>query len=157
MLSLKKMKHLSNSEIKEINRKIRELYGIDGAIGKKDKAIIEEGIIIINSKKIFFADTAVPTLRNVLDNKELYDNMKKVTVDMGAVKFVTSGADIMRPGIVAFDDNISKDSIVLIIDEKHKKPLAVGKMLIPCEEAKNLTTGKIIKNMHYIGDKVWNN
>ena len=35
-----------------------------------------------------------------------YKNLKKIAVDMGAVKFVVSGADIMRPGIVEIEEGI---------------------------------------------------
>ena len=45
-----------------------------------------------------------------------------------------------------------KDSYVVIVDEKNKKPLSVGKMLFTGEEVSLMKTGKVIKNIHWIGD-----
>ncbi|MCJ2533922.1 MAG: RNA-binding protein, partial [Candidatus Thermoplasmatota archaeon] len=53
-----------------------------------------------------------------------------VIVDMGAVGFVTKGADVMAPGIVDADECIQEHDYVWVCDEKHKKPLAVGIALI---------------------------
>ena len=62
----------------------------------------------------------------------------------------------MRPGIVSFDDGILKDEIVLVVDVNHKKPLAVGRMMFSGDEAKAMASGKIVKNVHWVGDKIWN-
>ncbi len=74
---------------------------------------------------------------------------------MGAVKFVTSGADIMRPGIVHIDEGITKDDAVAIVDQTHKKPLAVGIALHSSEEMQKVSSGKVVKNIHYVGDWIW--
>lgn len=79
-----------------------------------------------------------------------------VTVDQGAVKFVTSGADIMRPGIVEFDKDIKKGDLVIVNEERHKKALAIGVSLWDGEEFIKNSTGKCIKNIHYVGDNIWN-
>ena len=79
-----------------------------------------------------------------------------VEVDMGAVGFVTKGADIMAPGIVDADINIEKNDIVWIRDETHHKPLAIGKALVNGEDMKNSEKGKAIANLHYVGDPLWN-
>ena len=75
---------------------------------------------------------------------------------MGAVKFVVSGADIMRPGITDIDEDIHEGEIIVIIDENNKKPLAVGKALLSATEMKeqekgNLQTSKIIIKMDDFG------
>jgi PUA domain protein len=79
-----------------------------------------------------------------------------VVIDMGAVSFVSKGADIMTPGIIDADINIQKSDYVWICDQKHRKPLAVGMALMTGEEMKSKNTGKAIKNIHYVGDKLWN-
>ena len=81
--------------------------------------------------------------------------LKKITVDMGAVKFVVNGADIMRPGIVEIEEGILKDEFVAVIDKNNQKPLAVGIALFSSEEMKSMTSGKVIKNIHYVGDELW--
>lgn len=155
-------KHLSNSEVKEINLQLNNLYKLENFIEKRDVVILEEDILKINNKAAFFyykindmSKIIVPTLKYILENKILYDKIKKVTVDMGAVKFVVSGADIMRPGIVYFDEGIMKDEIVLVVDVTHKKPLALGRMIFSGDDSKVMASGKIVKNVHWVGDKVW--
>jgi PUA domain protein len=80
---------------------------------------------------------------------------KFVVVDMGAVKFVTSGADVMAPGIVDADVSIDEDDQVWICDEKHHKPLAVGIALMNGMQMKNEKQGKAVRVIHYIGDRLW--
>ena len=74
---------------------------------------------------------------------------------MGAVPFLVKGADAMRPGIVEIEAGINKDDVVAIIDQNHKKPLAVGIALFNTAEMRSLASGKVIKNIHYVGDEIW--
>lgn len=75
---------------------------------------------------------------------------------MGAVKFVTNGADIMSPGIVEADDDIDVGNIVVIEDMNNHKPLAIGESLISGAEMVESSKGKAIKSIHYVGDEIWN-
>jgi len=138
---------------KNISKEV-ESYGIE--ISKKDQAELVEDqykIILINKKPSFFyyQEQPVPTLKLLQENNVL----KKITVDMGAVKFVVNGADIMRPGIVEIEAGIAKDEFVAVIDKNNQKPLAVGIALFSSEEMKKMTSGKVIKNIHYVGDELW--
>ena len=74
---------------------------------------------------------------------------------MGAVRFVVNGADIMRPGIVEIQAGIEKDDFVAVVDKNNKKPLAVGIALYSSEEMRVMASGKVIKNIHYVGDELW--
>ncbi|MCA1813905.1 MAG: RNA-binding protein [Halobacteriales archaeon] len=77
-----------------------------------------------------------------------------VTVDMGAVKFVNNGADIMGPGIVEADVALQPGDLLWVRDERNKRPLAVGQALVPgTEMAKQ--PGKKVKNLHRVGDPLW--
>jgi len=150
-------KQLSKSEIKKINKELKEQYNLDDFFSKKEKIEIENNehkIIKKNGEICFFyyKNRIIPALKTILENNFL----KKITVDMGAVKFVISGADIMRPGIISINDNIKENEIIAIVDEKHNKPLAIGIALLNSEEMREQTQGKSIKNIHYIGDKLWN-
>ena len=95
----------------------------------------------------------IPTLKLILENPTL---LKRITVDKGAVKFVINGADIMRPGIINIEDNIAEGEYITIIEETHSKPLAIGKALFNTEEMRAKSSGKVIDNLHYIGDTIWN-
>ena len=139
---------------KELNKEL-ETYKVE--ITKKDQVeLIEEqkyNIILINKKSAFFyyQNKTVPTLKYLQENNIL----KKITVDMGAVKFVINGADIMRPGIVEIEEGIAQNEFVSVIDKNNKKPLAVGIALFSSEEMKAMASGKVIKNIHFIGDELW--
>ena len=77
-----------------------------------------------------------------------------VQVDMGAVKFMCNGANLMRPGIKKFSE-FSKDDIVCIVEESQNKFLAVGKSEVDSSELENMNKGEVLKNLHYISDKAW--
>jgi len=102
---------------------------------------------------MFIDDTPFPTLKGALktDIKSKY-----VVVDMGAVKFVAKGADVMSPGIVEAAPQIQEGDIVVIIEETHRKPLCIGRALISGDEMVKNQQGKAVKTLHYVGDKIWN-
>ena len=77
-----------------------------------------------------------------------------VQVDMGAVKFMCNGANLMRPGIKKFSE-FSKDDIVCIVEESQNKFLAVGKSEVDSSELENMERGEVLKNLHYLSDKSW--
>jgi PUA domain protein len=79
-----------------------------------------------------------------------------VTVDMGAVGFISNGADVMAPGVVDADKNILKNDQVWVRDEKHGKPLAVGIALMKGEEMIAGRQGKAVQVIHFVGDRLWN-
>jgi len=80
----------------------------------------------------------------------------KVVVDMGAVPHVCNGADVMAPGIVRFEGEFREGDFVLVVDEKYGKPIAVGETLYNVGEAKKVKHGIVVRNIHYVGDKIWN-
>lgn len=80
---------------------------------------------------------------------------RHVTIDMGAVKFVYNGADVMAPGIVDADVSIVEDDIVWIRDEKNHQPLAVGLSLMSGPEMVEHRSGKAVQSLHYVGDAIW--
>jgi len=79
-----------------------------------------------------------------------------VVVDMGAVKFVTSGADVMAPGIVYADEKINEKDLVWICDETHRKPLAVGVAVMSGDKMISEKSGKSVTVIHHVGDSLWN-
>lgn len=89
-----------------------------------------------------------------LGDLSLLDRFPSVTVDMGAVRFVCNGAKVTRPGITAFD-NFKEGNIVVIKDEVHSKPLAVGIALIDSDKAMQEQKGYVIQTLHYVSDKIW--
>jgi PUA domain protein len=78
---------------------------------------------------------------------------RRVIVDAGAVRFVVNGADIMKPGIVYADPEIVAGDLVVIVEERYKKPLAIGRALMAGLEMKG--EGKAVKSLHHVGDLIW--
>ena len=103
-----------------------------------------------NFKILKLGDEFIPFLSDV----KLLENFPNVIVDMGAVKFMCNGANVMRPGIKNHTV-FSKDEIVCIVEESQHKFLAVGKSLIDSSEMEQMTKGEVLKNLHYISDKYW--
>jgi PUA domain protein len=151
-------KQLNKSDVEPFNQQIQKDYGISDFFSKKDRVVlVEENNLKYLTKDnvpVFFFDGGrlVPTLKFVLQNPV----GKIVVVDMGAVKFVASGADVMRPGIVEFDPSIEQEDVVVVVDQTHKKPLCVAKALMSSNEMSESKTGKALKSLHHVGDAVWN-
>ena len=108
-------------------------------------------IIVGNGIKIVkINDEFVP----FLSETQTLEKFPFVMVDMGAVKFMCKGANVMRPGIKKHSE-FQKNSVVCVIEETHHKFLAVGKSLMSSEDMKTIEKGEVVKNLHYISDKFW--
>ncbi len=116
----------------------------------------------MNGGRIFFINR-VPIFAKsdkklfpTLASGKLLSTLPKVTVDMGAVAYVCNGADIMAPGIVSFEGTFSEEDIVVVSDKRYRKPIAIATAIYNAEDARKLERGKILRNIHYVGDKIWN-
>ncbi|MCS7102632.1 MAG: RNA-binding protein [Candidatus Korarchaeum sp.] len=79
--------------------------------------------------------------------------LPRVVVDLGAVKPVASGADVMGPGVKGVEGEFNEGDLVAVVDEKFKAVIAVGVALRSSAEARE--RGKTIKNIHHAGDLLW--
>ncbi len=93
-----------------------------------------------------------PSLHALLELGEPGDHFVKI--DMGAVKPVASGADVMAPGIVEVGE-VSEGDGVVVIDERHRRPLAVGVALMEGKEMVKRDKGRAVRNVHHVGDAIW--
>ena len=114
--------------------------------------IDEKGILITGKgvTAIKIGDDILPFLGDV----PILGKFPFVIVDMGAIKFICKGANVMRPGITKFSD-FEKGEIVCVIEESQHKFLAVGKAEMPSRQLDKTDRGEVIKNMHYISDIFW--
>jgi len=136
---------------------------IDGALGTKsfgpsDTVDMAEGpdfdVIFVDGKILAFLPGGEPflTVRGLLR----YGASKRfVTVDMGAVKFVYNGADVMGPGVVGSDSSIGEGDLVWVRDEKNQRPLSVGRALVDASVLRRKEKGKAVAAIHHVGDKLW--
>ncbi|MFW5929963.1 MAG: PUA domain-containing protein, partial [Halobacteriota archaeon] len=85
---------------------------------------------------------------------ELQPESGLVTVDAGAVEFVTNGADVMRPGITDVSEDIEEDDLVVVVEENHGKALAVGRALTDADDMLG-DGGRVVETLHHVGDELW--
>lgn len=114
---------------------------------------IEENNSVLMGEN-FVAIKADQHILPLLAEEEVLKLFPSVSVDMGAVKFVCNGANVMRPGIVKMDE-FKKGDIVVVKDSTHEKYLAVGLALTSSQEANTMSKGPVVQNKHYISDKFW--
>jgi len=157
-LKVKSRVQIRKSEKNKLLKELRSTFGdaVDTFADKRFETATADDIpiVMIEGEVVLFkiGDNYFPTVKGVL---QLGLRSNLVTVDAGAVRFVVNGADVMCPGIVSADDNIEPDDPVIIIEETHKKPLAIGTALMPGDQM-NASSGKAVKSVHYVGDKLWN-
>jgi PUA domain protein len=80
---------------------------------------------------------------------------RTIVVDMGAVPFLAKGADVMRPGIVSVTDDVKEGSPAIVVDERHRKALAIVVALMDAPAIRAETRGKMAKVVHHVGDALW--
>jgi PUA-domain protein len=148
-------KNVKNKMLKDLASTFgEEISGLENKT--LEKITLEEySIILVDGKPLLLEIEGhlFPTVRGAL---EMGLQKRVVTVDKGAVRFVSNGADIMAPGIVAADPEIKEGDLVIIVEETHKKALAIGKALMGGQEMVEATSGKAIKSITHVGDKLWN-
>ena len=136
---------------------LTDVFGVE-VFSEKDAVDIAEStdfdLIFVNNDilGIIYEDKPFLTVRGILKYKP---EKRAVTVDMGAVPYVTNGADVMGPGIVDADQSVSEGDLVWIRDIKNKVPLAVGVALRDGAGLSAKEKGKAIRTLHNVGDKLW--
>jgi PUA domain protein len=157
VVKIKNRHRLKGKEIQNITQSMKKRFNYE-YINKKssvETGVLDGFLVLLVDGEVDFIminDIIFFSLKGLDKYKP---NKYYVIVDMGAVGFVTKGADIMIPGIVDADEQIQKSDLVWICDERHRKPLAIGIALINGEEMGGKQPGKAIKNIHYVGDKLW--
>ena len=101
---------------------------------------------------LFIDGGIVPTVRGLL---AFPATERWVTVDMGAVRFIYNGADVMAPGIAEADPAIRAGDVVWVRDEKNRRPLAVGRAMMDGPTMAREKKGKAIETIHHVGDDLW--
>jgi PUA-domain protein len=160
-LLIKKRHPLSSKDLKSFLEEVKRVCPslIEYIDRKKDIELVE----VANGERIYLQD-GKPILigieKSVMPSlampQAMLETIPKVVVDMGAVPFVVNGADVMAPGIRSVADNVKVGDVVLVVDEKYSKGLAVGIMIMDKVDILQKKKGKAIKNVHHVGDEIWN-
>lgn len=148
-------KNVKNNLVKEMILLFgKEAEKLENSVFEKI-TLDEYTIILVDGKPLFFEieGTLYPTVRGAL---EMELKKRLVVVDKGAVRFIYNGADIMSPGIVEADPEIKERELVIVVEEAHRKPLAVGRALMDGPTMVEATSGKAVQSIIHVGDKIWN-
>jgi len=150
---------LRKKERKNFYNNVTKALHIDpeGSFGSKAQIEVVETsrhkIFLINGLSLFAESDG--DLFPTLFFEEHLLLLPKIIVDMGAVQYVCRGADIMAPGIVEIQGEFEEKSLAVLLDERNKKPIAIGQSLFSSKTAKTLKKGKILRNLTYVGDDIW--
>jgi PUA domain protein len=151
---------LRSDEVRELEEQVRSRLGLNLTELLRAKPRIEmvktelAELLLSEGKPVFIrvdSGEVIPTL--LFD--PLLSRLPAVMVDMGAVPHICNGADVMAPGVVKVEGGFQKGNVVVVVDEKHEKPIAVGEALLNSDEVERAERGKVVKNLHYVGDKTW--
>lgn len=156
-MRVRKRHRLREKEIRALTDEISARVGVEVFTSKNTVDMAESSefdVVFVNNRilAIVIEGKAFLTVRGLLEYKP---QRAHVTVDMGAVPYVTKGADVMAPGIVEADPDIREGDFVWIRDVKNRVPLAIGRALISGTEMARKQPGKAVKSLHFVGDKIW--
>lgn len=159
-ITVKKRHTIRKSQISTLYKRLEEEIGGSASLFRADRVEKLETdspitLYLIDRKPLLMeiGSFVFPTLRGAIEHPF---QERVVVVDSGAVPFMVKGADVMRPGIVAIADDILADKPILIVEERYKKPLAVAIALMGTTDLKEQERGKVARNIHYVGDVIWN-
>ncbi len=147
---------LSKKDRKRVLETIRNSFGVE-LVSEEVEVCLHEGLkIIIVDKEPVAAEVngrLIPLLQWLLKRKDI--RLPKIVVDKGAVKPISSGADVMAPGVVDVVGRVNAGDIAIVVDETYGMPIAVVVTLFSGDDIKRLNRGKVAENIHHVGDSLW--
>jgi PUA domain protein len=114
----------------------------------------EEGVVFVHLGDMVFVKTG-QTFVPFLGSAKSLALFPSVTVDEGAIRFMLNGADVMRPGMRELGDWGGPGRTVVVREEKKGRAIAVGVTMVSSDEARGMSKGVCLKNVHHVGDRYW--
>jgi PUA domain protein len=155
-MQVKSRHHLRSDEIRALREAIASLTGVDldgETFEKVDLSDTRFDVVLVDGDPAVMYVDGEPFL-TVTGANAYRPTDHVVTVDAGAVSFVSGGADVMRPGIVDADEAIAEGDLVLVAEETHGKVLAVGRALVD-GAAMTGDSGRVVESLHHVGDDLY--
>ncbi|CCQ32303.1 phosphoadenosine phosphosulfate reductase protein [Halorhabdus tiamatea SARL4B] len=163
-MNVKSRHHLRADAISEIEDALAEGLGVELDADTYEKVSFEDSdwevVLVEGEPAVFYVsddespDATDDPFLTVRGANEYPPAENVVTVDSGAISFVSDGADVMRPGIVDADESIESGDLVVISEETHGKILAVGRARIAGTEMLG-DEGKVVDTIHHVGDDLY--
>ena len=155
-MQVKSRHHLRSDAVSELEDALTDGLGVTPDGDAYERVEFEETdweVVLIDGEPqvAYFDDEPFLTVRGA----NAYEpDQRVVTVDTGAISFVSDGADVMRPGITEATDDIEPDDLVVIAEETHGKMLAIGRARVDGEEMVG-DEGKVVDSLHHVGDDLY--
>jgi len=155
-MEVKSRHHLRSDEVREIEQRLADRLGVELNADSYELVELEDSefdLVLVDGEPavLYFEEEPFLTVRGA---NEYEPQTRVVTVDAGAVSFVSDGADVMRPGIVEADDDIAAGDLVAIAEESHGKVLAVGRAQTDGDDMVG-NEGKVVSSVHHVGDELY--
>jgi PUA-domain protein len=155
-MDVKSRHHLRSDAVREIREALSAQLGVDLAADSFEKVELEDAdweVVLVDGEPLvcYFAGDPFLTVKGA--NRHPPEK-RTVTVDAGAVQFVSDGADAMRPGIVAAAESITEGDLVVVDEESHGKVLAVGRALTDGDDMLG-EEGRVVESLHHVGDDLF--
>lgn len=155
-MEIRSRHHLRDDEADEVRDALRDAVGVaPDADASIEEAEVEDGpdLFLVGGEPLVVRVDGeyFVTVQGAL---ALEPDRRLVTVDAGAVEFVTNGADVMRPGVVEADNDIVEGDLVVVVEENHGKPLAVGRALTDGDDMVG-EEGRVVDTAYHVGDDLW--
>jgi len=151
------MRRLKDREVKSLLRDFTRSYpniGLPESAKDFDEVVVGEDVVYFVDGAPLIVRVKAGLLPSLKFTKAI-DSLPRVVVDMGAVAHIANGADVMRPGIKDVRGDFGKGQLVVIVDERFSKPIALGVAGVDSEEMRRASKGKVIRSVHYVGDELW--
>jgi len=155
-MNVKSRHHLRADEIDAITDSVAANLGVEVEADTFEKVEFEDSdwnVVLVDGDPLVLYVDSEPFL-TVQGLNAFPPEAHVVTVDAGAVSFVSDGADIMRPGITEADGDIESGDLVAINEESHGKFLAVGRAKTGGDDMVG-DTGKVVESIHHVGDDLF--
>lgn len=168
-MEVKSRHHLRSDEIGRIESVVAEQLGVTLTGEQYERVEFDDGIDVVlvdGEPLIAYFETERDRSESISEDEESEPFLTVrganeyppahhvVTVDSGAVSFVSDGADVMRPGITEADESIEAGDLVVIVEERHNKALAIGRSAVTGTEMLG-DSGKVIDSIHFVGDELF--
>ena len=155
-MQVKSRHHLRSDEIRELEESLADRLGIDLDGDSYERVAFtdtDREVVLVDGEPLVasFDDDLFITVRGANEHPP---QRHVVTVDAGAISFVSDGANVMRPGIVEATDDIAPGDLVVIVEETHGKALAVGRAEADGEEMVG-DSGMVVQSLHFVGDDLY--
>ena len=155
-MDVKSRHHLRSDEIDELASSLADHLGVDldgDDYERVEFTDVDREVVLVDGEPLVasFDGDLFLTVRGA---NEYPPRNHVVTVDSGAISFVSDGANVMRPGIVEATDDIESGDLVVVVEAQHGKALAVGRAETDGDDMVG-DSGKVVESLHHVGDDLY--